>query len=73
MATIPKQAIKRMMMQSFGLKITDDAALAMARELERKAKRISRLAVSNAKKQKRAKITKADIEECVMKSGLNED
>ncbi len=73
MATIPTQAIKRMVLHSFGLKITDDAARAMAQELERKAKRISRFAVSNAKKEKRNKVTKKDIEEYVMKIGLDED
>ena len=73
MATIPKQAIKRMMSQSFGLKITDEAAEALAAVLERKAKKISRFAVDSAKKDKRNKVTKKDIEDYIMKIGLDED
>ncbi len=73
MATIPKQAIKKMVMRSFGLKITDDAAAAIAAVLEKKAKKISLFAVKNAKKDKRNKVMKKDIEDYVMKIGLDED
>lgn len=73
MAAIPKQAIQKMIMRSFGLKITDDAASALAQMLERKAKRMSSYAVKNAKKHKRNKVTKEDIEDYVMKVGLDED
>jgi histone H3/H4 len=73
MATIPKQAIKKMVMRSFGLKITDDAAAAIAAVLEKKAKKISLFAVKNAKRDKRNKVMKKDIEDYVMKIGLDED
>ena len=73
MATIPKQAIQRMISRSFGFKITDDAAAALAHMLESKAKKISKFAVKNAARGKRAKVTKKDIEEYVMKIGLDED
>lgn len=73
MAKIPKQAIQKMIHRSFGFKITDDAANAMAKMLERKAKSISRFAVKNASHDKRTKVTKKDIEEYVMRVGLDED
>ena len=73
MATIPKQAIKEMVLRSFGLRITDDAAGTIANMLEKKARRISQFAVKNAKKDKRNKVMKRDIEEYVMKIGLDED
>ena len=73
MANIPTQAIKKMIQNNFGLQITDDAAAALARMLEKKAESISRFAVKNAKKGKRNKVTKQDIEEYVMRTGLDED
>jgi histone H3/H4 len=72
MATIPRQAIQKMIARSFGFKITDDAAAALARMLESKAKKISRFAVRNAARANRAKVTKKDIEEYVVKVGLDE-
>ena len=73
MASIPKQAIKKMVQGYFGLQITDDAAGALAKLLERRARKISRFAVKNAKKEKREKVTKKDIQEYVLKIGLDED
>ncbi len=73
MATIPRQAIKEMVMRSFGLRITDDAAGTIASILEKKARKISLFAVKNAKRDKRNKVTKKDIEEYVMKIGFDED
>ena len=73
MANIPKQAIQKMISRSFGFKITDDAAASLARMLESKARKISRFAVKNASRAKRAKVTKKDIEDYVMKVGFDED
>ncbi|MDE1855088.1 MAG: NFYB/HAP3 family transcription factor subunit [Candidatus Micrarchaeota archaeon] len=73
MANIPKQAIQKMISRSFGFKITEDAAAELARMLERKAKKMSQFAVKNASKEKRVKVTKKDIEDYVMKIGLDED
>ena len=73
MATIPKQAVKKLLKLHFGLKMTDDAAEALARILEKRAKKISKFAVRNAKKAKRVKVTKQDIEEFVLREGFGED
>ena len=73
MASIPKQAIKKMVQESFGLQITDDAAGALARLLERRARKISKFAVKNARKEKRGKVMKKDVQEYVLKVGLDED
>lgn len=72
MATIPKQAIQKMIRRSFGYSISDDAAAALARMLESKAKKISRFAVRNANRERRTKVTRRDIEDYVMKVGLDE-
>lgn len=72
MASIPKQAIKKMVQSSFGLQITDEAAGALAKLLERKAKKISKFAVENAKREKRGKVIRKDIEAYVFKVGLDE-
>ena len=73
MATIPKQAVKKIFSRYFGLQITDEGAGALARVLEKKAKSISAFAVKNARKDKRNKVTKADIQEYVLKVGSDED
>lgn len=73
MASIPKQAIKKLMKRYYKVNISDDGATALAKILESKAKRISRFAVKNAKKEKRDRVTKKDIEEYVLKIGLDED
>ena len=73
MANIPKQAIKKLIKNYFKVNISDDGAVALARILEKKAKRISKFAVKNAKREKRDRVTKKDIEEYVLKIGLDED
>ena len=73
MANIPKQAIKKLIKKYFKVNISDDGAVAIASILENKAKRISKFAVNNAKKEKRDRVTKKDIEEYVLKIGLDED
>lgn len=73
MATIPKQAVKKIFNKYFGLQITDKGADALARVLEKKAKRISAFAVKNAKKDKRDKVTKKDIEDYVLKVDSDEN
>ena len=73
MASIPKQAIRKIVRQSFGLQISDDAAAAMARLLEKKAEKISKFAVKNARKEKRSKVTRRDIREYALREGLDED
>jgi len=72
-ANIPKQAIKKLIKKYFGVNISDDGAVALAKILESKAKRISKFAVKNAKREKRDRVTKKDIEEYVLKIGLDED
>ena len=62
MASIPMEAIKSLIKKQFGVKISDDGAAALAKILERKADAISKFAVDNAKKEKRDRITKKDIE-----------
>lgn len=71
MASIPKASIKRFVGRYFKANITDDAADEIVRILEAKAKEISRFAVDNAKKEKRAKVTKSDVRKYVIK-GYNE-
>ncbi len=61
MASISKQAIKRLVKRHFKAVITDDAASELASIIEREATRISKFAVENAKKSKREKVTKEDI------------
>ncbi len=73
MATIPKQAVKEIFGKYFGLQLTDDGADALARVLEKKAKSISEYAVKNAKKDKRNKVTKKDIQDYVLKVDSDED
>jgi histone H3/H4 len=72
-ANIPKQAIKKLIKKYFKVNISDDGAVALARILENKAKRISKFAVKNAQREKRERVTKKDIEEYVLKIGLDED
>lgn len=73
MANIPKQAIKKLIRKYFKVNISDDGAAALAGILEKKAKRISKFAVNNARREKRDRVTKKDIEEYVLKIGLDED
>jgi histone H3/H4 len=73
MATIPKQAVKKIFNKYFGLQITEEGAGAIARLLEKKAKKISSFAVKNAKKDNRDKVTKKDIEDYILKVGSDEN
>ena len=73
MADIPRQAIKKMIKEQFDLQITDGAAGALASMLERKAKKISKFAVNNAKRERRDKVTRKDIQEYILKIGLDEN
>ncbi|VVB76638.1 DNA-binding protein HMf-1 [uncultured archaeon] len=73
MANIPKQAIKKLIKKYFKVNISDDGAVALAKILESKAKKISKFAVKNAKKDKRDRVTKKDIEDYVLKIGLHEN
>ncbi len=61
MASISKQAIKKLVRQHFKATITDDGAAELARILENEAAKISRFAVGNAKKANRAKVTRDDV------------
>ncbi|MEM0074343.1 MAG: NFYB/HAP3 family transcription factor subunit [Candidatus Micrarchaeaceae archaeon] len=69
MASLSKEAIKKIVARYAHAKITDDAAAAMAAMLERKAREIARYAVKNAKKKKRVSVTKEDIQEYIFKKG----
>jgi histone H3/H4 len=68
MAKISKQAVKELVKRYAKISITDDAVGEMTKMLESEAKRISSFAVSNAKKEKRDKITKKDIMDYVLKN-----
>ncbi|MGI0141113.1 MAG: histone-like protein [Candidatus Micrarchaeales archaeon] len=66
MANIPNEAIKKLIKRYANVNITDDGASALGRILEKKAVKISKYAVKNAKKQGRAKITKEDVAKYVI-------
>ncbi len=68
MAKISKQAVKEIVRRYAKINITDDAIEEMTKMLETEAKRISNFAVSNAKKEKRNKITRKDIMDYVLKN-----
>ena len=61
MASIPKQAIKKLIQKYAKVNITEDGAEALGKILEKKARQISEYAVKNAKKSGRIKITKEDV------------
>ncbi|MGC8628625.1 MAG: histone-like protein [Candidatus Micrarchaeia archaeon] len=67
MASIPRDAIKRLVEKYMHAQITDEGADAMAKILEAKAQSIAKFAVKNAKKAKRRKVTKEDIEQYIFK------
>lgn len=62
MASISKQAIKRLVSKNFKAVITDDAAAELAAIIEKEATRISKFAVTNARKSKRGRVTKEDVQ-----------
>ncbi|MDE1850259.1 MAG: NFYB/HAP3 family transcription factor subunit [Candidatus Micrarchaeota archaeon] len=66
MASIPRQAIKKLIKEYANVNITEDGAAALGKILEKKARSISKYAVKNAKKQGRAKITKDDVNKYVI-------
>ena len=61
MAKIPNSLIKELA-KSAGMKVSEDAAEAMARILESKAKEIAKFAVSNAKTRKSNTVMEADVD-----------
>ena len=73
MANIPKEAIKKLIKRKYKVMITDDAAAELARLLERQATKISRFAVKNAKKAKRNRVTRLDVNAYVLKSMADGD
>ncbi len=66
MASLPKEAIKKLIKKYAKANITDTGADELAKILEDKAKAISRLAVENAKKDNRSKITREDITKALL-------
>ena len=61
MASIPKAYIKKFVKRKFKANITDEGVEEIVKILEEKAESISKYAVGNAKKDKRDKVTKADV------------
>ncbi|MEM3781426.1 MAG: NFYB/HAP3 family transcription factor subunit [Candidatus Micrarchaeaceae archaeon] len=70
MASLPKEAVKKIVAKYAHAKITDDAAAVMASMLEKKAREIAAYAVKNAKKNKHASVTKEDVQEYIFKKGV---
>ncbi len=66
MTRISNDSIKRFVKEHAKVNMTNDAASALAKILEGKAKTISKFAVRNAKKDGRSKITKEDILKYIM-------
>ena len=69
MASIPKAAIKKIVNGRSGIVLTDRAAEALSAVLERKAKRIARYAVTQARRKGRKTILKEDIDTYRLKFG----
>ncbi len=67
MANISRDSIKKLVAKYAHARITDSGADEMAKMLEKRAKEIAKFAVKNAKKGKRNKVTKEDIEAYVFK------
>ena len=65
MARIPKPAIKKLVKKYFEANITESGVEEMAAILEEEAKKMANFAVNNAKKNKRATVTKKDIQEYI--------
>ena len=62
MGKISAAAIKRMVNGKNGIKMSDQAAAAIAEMLEKKASRIAKYAVGRAKSRKRGTVLEEDIE-----------
>lgn len=69
MASIPKASIKKFVKRRFKANITDEGAEEIVKILEEKANEISKYAVTNAKKEKREKVTRSDV----MKYVINDE
>ncbi len=67
MASIPKASIKKFVKRRFNANITDEGAEEIVKILEEKANDISKYAVSNAKKDRREKVTRSDVMKYVIK------
>ncbi|MGC9037360.1 MAG: histone-like protein [Candidatus Micrarchaeia archaeon] len=64
---ISVDSVKKLVKKYTGSNITEDGAAEIARFLEKKAREIAKYAVKNAKKEKRNKVTKEDIESYIFK------
>ncbi|MGI0134370.1 MAG: histone-like protein [Candidatus Micrarchaeaceae archaeon] len=69
MPKISASSIKKLVRDSSGTVISDSAANAISKILEKKAKRIARYAVKRAKSKKRATILEEDIDTYRLKFG----
>ncbi len=67
MASLSKDSIKKFVREYTNAEITNDGAEIMAKILEKKAREIANFAVKNAKKAKRNKVTKEDVELYIFK------
>jgi histone H3/H4 len=70
MATISRDAIKKLVKKRFGAGITESGAEEFAKILEHEASVISAFAVENSKKNKRDKVTRKDIRDYVIKEKI---
>ncbi|MDE1761667.1 MAG: NFYB/HAP3 family transcription factor subunit [Candidatus Micrarchaeota archaeon] len=68
MASIPTEAVKKLVKKYAKVNITDDGAAAFGEMLEERAREISKFVVKNAKKSGREKITKADVDRYTVNS-----
>jgi len=69
MGRISKATVKRLVNGSGGVVISDAAAGAMAKMLEKKAIRIAKYAVKRAKLKKRSTVIEEDIESYMVRFG----
>jgi histone H3/H4 len=69
MAKISKMLVKKLVKEKFNIAISDDAALAIADMLEKKATSIARYAVKHAQRKKRSTVLSEDIEGYKLKFG----
>ena len=68
MASIPPEAVKKLIKKYAKVNITDDGAAAFGEILEERAREISKFVVKNAKKNGREKITREDIDKYMVNS-----
>ena len=66
---ISKAAVKRLVKENSGVRLSDGAADEIVAMLERKAREIAAHAVANAKRRNRSVILEEDIEDYAMKKG----